>query len=232
MAITVKPKFPNVPALPGVPQLLRSPVFPASAVPVLLGGLAIGQLFQALTAQVVWGVFDSEGRNVIQPDSVVDFGIRNAYSVTTAPVERGSFFAYNKVATPYEPFVRMTKGGTEDERAAFLDSVDATLNDATTPLNQALPLYTIMTPERSYQRVTLQRTELLRRDVKGAFFVDIDLYFMEIRQIEAQYTTTAASTQNAQNVAALPPLNLLRVQAQVPPLGTAFAAAGALRLTP
>lgn len=217
MAVIPKPKFPNVPQLPGVPQLLRSPLFPAAAAPILLGGLALGQLAAALNVQPVWGLFDSNGDIVIQPDSVVDFGYRNGYTVGTYQVQRGNFAAYDKVSNPYELEVRMTKGGTENDRKNFIADIEGTLTDAQSdPFN--LMLYTLRTPERSYENVTLERYELDRRGGSGANFIDAYLYFKEIRQVSPQYTATASATMNAQNPAALPPENQLRVQPEAPGL--------------
>lgn len=229
MSIIPKPKFPNIPALPGVPQLLRSPIFPASAVPVLLGGLAIGKLFQALFTSPTWGVFDTKGTIVIKPDSVVDFGYRNNYSISTFPVQRGAFAAYNKVANPFEASVRMTKGGTLKDREDFIADIEGTIADTQSD-QQSLTLYTVLTPERQYENVSLERYESFRRSGAGAYFIDVDLYFREIRQVRPQYTSTAASTQNAQNPSALPPENQLRVQPAVA-LAT-FASVRNLRPTP
>lgn len=226
MAFIPKPQFPNVPKLPGVPQLLRSPQFPPGPPPVVGAVIAIGRLWQSLFTQPLWAIYKqaevepqetdegveqvtvvADREPVVVPDSFLTFGIRNEYSVSDYPVQRGAFMSYNKVANPYEPFVRMSKGGSLQERKAFLDSLDAIVG--------TLDLYDILTPEKTYLGVNVLRYELVREGAKGAYFFSaVDLYFREIRQVESVYTTSSADTANAQQSSAQPVQNVGTVPAQ------------------
>lgn len=235
MAIVPKPQFPNIPKLPGVPQLLRSSNFPASPGPVIGTAVAIGRLFQALFAKPQWGIFKqvppagdvtvtvggvsvksarptsrSQLQPVVTPDSFLDFGYRNESEVSDYPVQDGGFTTYNKVANAYETSVRMSKAGSQSDRQKFLKSIDDIL--ATTDL------YYILTPEKQYVNVNPYRFELTRRGAQGAFALwEVDLYFREIRSVTAQYTQTAVSTQNAQQPAAAPVANAGTVNGQAAP---------------
>lgn len=215
MAFIPKPQFPNVPKLPGVPQLLRSPVFPASPGPVLSAAAAIGSLWRAFFGQSKWGVYkqipptqpDESGvetvtvvgelRPVVEADSVLDFGYRNEVDIPDFPIQDGSFANYNRVNLPYEASVRLSKGGSEGDRRNFLNQIDAIMNTT--------ELFQIITPERTYENVNPIRFEMIRRGAGGAFFLtEVDLYFREIRTVTQQYTSTSLATQNARDPSAQP----------------------------
>jgi hypothetical protein len=204
MALIPKSKFPNVPKLPGVPQLTRSLRFPAGPPPALGIPLAIGRLWQSLFATPQWGIYDADNKLVIKPDSFVDMGYRKEANIPNFPVQDGSFASYNKVQTPQTVVLRITKGGSQTERMAFVQSCEL--------LVDSLALYWILTPERRYYNVNVLRTEFQRRGAGGAYFLEVDLYFQEIRQVQAQYTTYGSTTQNAQDPAAQPAANQGRVQ--------------------
>lgn len=205
--------FPNVPALPGVPQLVRQLGSPISS---FLGGLPIiGQILaQASQASNIWGVFSQPDTTsttaadgtvsvstpdpalVVQPDSIRDFSMRAEWRVSNFPVQQGSFTSYNKVTLPAEYAVQMVKGGTVDDRATFESQIDA--------IAGSTDLYTIVTPERSYPNSNVTRYEITRRGVSNAFFVVVDLFFIQIIEQDAAYSITS----NAQTPGALPNVSL------------------------
>lgn len=209
--------YPNVPNLPGVPQLPRRA---GTVIPELI--IAAGEqalfssLWQATQAPPAWGVFDSSNNQVIDPDSVVDFGNRNEWEVSSFPVQRGGFASYNKVVVPFETSVRMTKGGTQNDRLTFLQQIANIAGDTN--------LYSVMTPEWSYLNCNVTRYEVTRRGAAGAFFLDVDLFFIQINQVEGNQ----GQTTNAQDPTALPANNLGNVQVQPIDPQTALAAAPAL----
>lgn len=206
MAIVPKSPFPNVPPLPGVPQVRRNPLFPTSAPPVLGLALAVGRLWQSLTATPQWGIFNAKGQRVVLPDSVMDLAQRNDSRISDFPVQAGSFASYNKVANPFDVVVRLVKGGTKAERQLFLEAVQG--------LAESLDLFTVLTPERSYRNVNVTGYELTRRGVGGAHFLDVDVFLREVRQVSPQYSEAAKSTQNAQDPGSVPPANQGKLQPQ------------------
>jgi hypothetical protein len=218
MALITKPQYPNVPKLPGVPQLVRS----ANQIitgPVVGTAAAIGALWRALFVTNVWGIFKQrppveEGEDGIQTvtvvakqtpvvdcDSILDFGYRNEWDVPSYPVQDGTFASYNRVSLAYEASVRLSKGGSEADRRKFLDQIETILNSS--------QLYQIVTPERTYMNVNPVRTEQVRRGASGAYFLtEIDLYFVEVRTATAQYANTPiTTTENARNPSAQPTAN-------------------------
>lgn len=232
MALIPKLKFPNVPKLPGVPQLARSNLFPTTIPPILGLPLALGALWQSIFAVPQWAIYKAipppqpdpqeleDARNgidtvhvvakrqpVVKPDSFGEFSYRNEWSVSDFPVQEGAFASYDKVNNPFEIMVRLYKGGSKEVRKKFLDSIEAIVS--------TLDFYDILTPERTFLNVNVTRYEISRRGPKGAYFLDeIDLYFREIRVVKATYSTTSTVTQNAQNPSAQPVDNAGTVQAQ------------------
>lgn len=225
MAIIPKPRFPNVPKLPGVPQLLRSPLFPASPSPVLGAAIALGRLWQSLFTQPLWAIYkkaevaeiDDDGiegvtvtaerQPVIVPDSFLEFGYRNEFTISDYPIQDGGFVSYDKVSNPFETNVKMSKGGSQQERKKFLDSIENIIG--------TMDLYDILTPEKTYLSVNVTRYEIIRQGTVGAFFfADVALYFREIRFVTSTYSNTSATTQNAQDPSAAPVTNTGTVQSQ------------------
>lgn len=225
MALIPKALFPNVPKLPGVPQLNRSTLFPAGPPPVVGAAVALGRLWQALFAQPVWGIFKAEipttpsedgvetvtvvaeRKPVVVPDNILEFGYREESSIADFPIQDGGFVNYDKVDNPFEVVLRLSKGGSERERKAFLDSIYAIAGD--------LELYDIITPEKTYLSVNVLRFEVLRRGPRGAAMLsEVDLYFREIRIVTATYATTQVVIDDPQNPSATSPSNTGTVQPQ------------------
>lgn len=205
--------FPYVPIAPGVPPVPRSALIAPPAGATLGSQAPSGQLWQSAQAAPVWGVFDSSGAAVVQPDSVLTFDNRNDSDMPTFPVAPNSFANYNKVFLPFEVTLRFSKAGTLADRTSFLLAIDG--------LWRSLDLYTVLTPERSYVNCNLQRYEVARRGSGGAYFLtEVDLYFLQVLEAEALYTSSALLTSNAQNPSAIGPANAGTVYPQTPSSST------------
>ncbi len=222
MAFIPKPPFPNVPNLPGVPQLKRSSQFPPGPPPVLSGVIALGRLALAIITKPKWGIYKLDPTGgatttdpvtgldtlpevhitppILVPDNFSKFQFKNEWNVTTAPVQEGAFAAFNKTNNPFEITLRMTKGGSVADRQKFLDKLDT--------IAASLDAYKIVTPERTYLRCNITSYRVTRDGPKDAYFLtEVEITFIEIREVAAQYTNTAANTQNAKNPSAQPVVN-------------------------
>lgn len=191
--------FPNVPDLPGVPQVPRLPGFTVSEILTLGVDAISGALWQSAQALPTWGIYGSGaniGTAVLTPDSIIDFGARSQWQVLSFPVQQGGFASYNKVIVPSEFSVRMTRGGSQADRQSFLQQIANIAGDTN--------LYTILTPEWVYQNCNVTRYEVTRRGAAGAFFLDVDVYFIQVNQVTSIYQS---ATQNAQNPTAQPATN-------------------------
>jgi hypothetical protein len=239
-------QYPNVPQLPGVPQVNRSNAFPASTPPQLGGALALGRLAQAFLQKNVWGIFRDfsvelaeqsfrnanrqpgeplrltvfEGSNpvpVIAPDSFRTFNFKSEFDVTDAPTEAGGFASYNKVNQPFEIVVRLTKSSSRRARAEFLETLES--------ISRSLNLYKVVTDVRVYERLNIVRYEIRRDEARGAHWLnEVDVYFREIRIVSSEYSNTATNTANAKSPGASPTANTGTVQPVVPSDAQAAAA--------
>jgi hypothetical protein len=178
MASIVKPLFPNVPFLRGVPNLPRSPQFPPEIQAIL--GIAEGAMWQQLTRGPVWGIFGADFVPVAYADSILDFDYRNESRISSFPVQNGSFANYNKVNNPYESRVKMVIGQTKERRQAFLTAVDKAA--------KSLDLYNIVTPERTFINANIQGYNYRREAYNGAYLLIVELELIEIRQVALKYS--------------------------------------------
>jgi hypothetical protein len=206
--------YPNVPNVPGVPQLLRKlPSAPPTIVSTVAG---LASLARAFLSKSQWGIFKhteptkgeatrtSDGTLMlpaiivtakrlpsVTPDSYLDFDHNQEWSVTTAPTQQGAFADFNRVASPFEIKLRMTKGGTLSERKEFLQQIE---DLGTTQL------YDIFTPEKTYLNCNFTRSEISRRGEKGAYWLNmVDVFFREIRPVVATYTKTTIANPASPN---------------------------------
>lgn len=188
-------------------------------------------LWTAAQSPPAWGVFDQNNNQVIFPDSVLEFAYRRRYHVSDFPVQAGSFASYNKVIQPFEIQLRLSKSGTSADRAVFLNSLEQ--------LCASIALYTVVTLDGTYGNCNPDRFEVTRKGANGAFWLtEVDLYFIQIIQVAAQYTNTAIgnnefypgiSLYNSQSAAAQPVANQGNVLPQAPSSAYAGASQSAMQ---
>ena len=181
MPLPIIPKaiFPLVPNLPGVPALARSGAIILDA--LTLGKLGLADALDAAlgTNGPQWGIFDATGQPIAVADSIVSVGYRNSNRISDYPQELGAFASYNKVENPYNIKVRMTRGGTEDDRAQFIKALDAA--------EASMQLFSVMMPEATYLSASIEGIEYMRESGGGAYLITADISLIEIRN-----TVTAA----------------------------------------
>lgn len=195
--------YPDVPPYPGVPALPRDPALsftlpiPITAQTVVsftstaqqlaagnLDGIVTGELDTLMgTGDGVssesdlqlqrWGLFDENGEPVLRPTSFLGLEYRNSNRVSNYPLEQGAFESYNKVADPFDLVVGFAHGGDLGERADFLARV--------LELSKTLDLYTLVTPEETFQSVNIQRYDYARKTTNGASLIIVNLFLTEVR---------------------------------------------------
>lgn len=182
-----------LPPLPnGMPQLQRV----ANAIAPAQQAIQTVTILQADSITLLrkqgprWGIFKG-GAAVAQADSVLTFEYRQDSHIAQYPQEKGAFQSYNKVATPYDARVQMTRGGTEDDRAAFLGAIETAA--------RSLDLFDVVTPERVYSSANIQRFDYRRTSRGGVGLLTVELWLIEIRA-----TATAKFTSTATDAAADP----------------------------
>lgn len=180
-------KFPDVPLFDGVPAVYRSA---ANAVGVTSRGVA--QQAADATGEIVvarpkgWGVYTADGVVALAVDSIYAVEPGREFRIADYPQEAGGFLSYNKVATPGEVRLTVTKGGYKStDRQAFLRELDA--------LVETTDLYSIVTPERVFERYNIVRYDYRRTAEAGARLITVEILATEVREsAQSQFTTTKA----------------------------------------
>lgn len=162
--------FPNVPNVPGVPPVLRRPGFTPVTVALLIADAA--RFFGGLLGPR-WGIFQ-DGVAVIEAESVVGVQYRQSWALANYPLEQGGFESYDKVSLPFDLRVRFASGGTEQQRAALLRSVEEIAGNT--------ELYDVITPEKTYSDVNVVHYDYRREAIKGAGLIQIDIWCQEVRE--------------------------------------------------
>lgn len=188
--------FPDVPAYPGVPPLPGATPPPPGT---LLTGDAPG--VAQVTEAPIWGIFLA-GEPVVVADSVVSFDYDKEYRIAGFPIERGSFANYNKVELPYSERITFAKGGTDSDRAAFLDNLAAVL--------ASLDLFDVWTPDATYLNANVVRVSFSRTNRNGVTLILADVMIQEVRTAtETTFTNTVSPSgvreQSGGSVQAKPP---------------------------
>lgn len=176
--------FPNVPNFPGVPALPRSPNAIASTIHLLV---ADASFIFGLFFGPQWGIFRSGGDPVVVADSTVSFDFKQDWSISNYPVEPNSFASYDKVQRPFDVRLRMSAGGSEADRRALINSIDA--------IAGTIELFDVVTPEKVYRSVNVTHYSYDRTAIKGAGLIVIDIWLLQIRVAsDAAFTSSTTST--------------------------------------
>ena len=136
----------------------------------------------------------------------VDISAEN--QVAHEPVEKGSFAAYNKAASPTQLRVTLSRGGTGYDQQSMLDTLERLCNGT--------DLVTLVTPAQEYAGYNLESYTYSRKSDRGAQLLVVELSLIEIRQVDTQATTTVTALKPAQvkNKSDATTANTGKVQAQ------------------
>lgn len=236
MALTpiVKSAFPNVPDAPGVPPLKRSGT---QVIKTAILSKIEGYLWNLLTADTQWGIYTKDGKLLVEADTVMEVAYKQASRISNYPVQAGSFASYNKVATPYEATVLLSKGGgltalgaissvlsgggiagqSEKERSDFLTKIELAAN--------SLELYHVVTPEKIYTNANIQSYDYQRSQSNGARRIEVRINLIEVRETIPRYVKLALAPSggaligDTKNPAAAQTISIGKVQIQDPSAG-------------
>ncbi len=220
------PAFPDVPNVMGVPALIRraQPVLDAIGYASSIDN-KINRLLSP-PVEETWGVFDDAGVKVLTPETFIGLEFRQESNVLEHPIEEGSFSTYNKVDSSFDASIVMATGGTNSDRAALLQQVEI--------LIASLALYTIVTPEVTYESVTLCGYGFSRQQSNGSHQIVVSLRFKEIRETALVNADTSGEISSDPALVATPDAapsrSLGQVAAQAITDAQAAALAGAARV--
>ena len=140
-----------------------------------------------------WGIYDLSGQNkVINPDSIIQVDHKRTWRISDYPQEEGAFQSYNKVLTPWDVKVRMTKGGSVSDRTDFL----TTLSN----IAESLDLYSVRIPEGLYSSMSISDYSLNRTASNGVSLLTVDVAFIQIRISPSPLLSNTASPSGADQV--------------------------------
>jgi hypothetical protein len=136
-----------------------------------------------------WGIF-LDGVPVVVADNVIAFGFKQNARLSKYPQEQGAFASYNKVATPAEPRLQFSTGGSVTDRQAFLDSI--------APLIFDLNLYDVVTPEATYSGYNVINYDY-SRTADNAGLITVDVWLEEVVIAGAsEFSNTTSPTDASQ----------------------------------
>lgn len=161
--------------MPDIPNWKGIPDAAINAGISLGGGALINTLFGNY-----WGIFNEFGVPLLLADNVLSLQYQNQSRVVNAPIEKGSFTSYNKVADPYKATVQLSKssGGTL-ERGAFLAQLEI--------LAKSTLKFYIITPEYVYKSANVVGFDFAREARDGATLIKVNVHLKEIREVSVQY---------------------------------------------
>ena len=164
----------------GIPNLLRNA--PTAIVLTLLGNL-VSSLNDFFNPAPLWGIFlPGTTTYATEVSSVQEVNVAGETSVSNYPLEDGTFSTYNKILLPNTYAIRLVRDGSETQRGALLQWLQASLG--------SLDLFDVLTPEAGYSNVTLKSYRIMRTREAGAAMIVADCIFQEIRQIPAVYSAS------------------------------------------
>lgn len=181
------PLYPNVPIALGVPPVLRLVGRQDAPVPPIRSGSS-----QLESALFQWGIFDQGGEPIVDADNVAGVDDGKEYRIANYPLEQGSFLSYNKVATPAEIRIAMSKGGTLSDRQDFLKTLKSLQGD--------LKLYNVVTPEEVFTNMNIANVRKSRTQSNGATMITVEVTLVEIRIAPAASFSNSKSTSGASPV--------------------------------
>jgi hypothetical protein len=158
-----------------------------------------------------WGIFDQSLQPVIVGDSCLLVDFRKGYRISDYQVEPGSFASYNKVETPYDFKMTFTKGGSENDRQVFLNTVASVV--------ASISLYNAVAGEVSYPNANPTDYNYRRTNTEGMTLLTVEIMLEEVRptaQATFSSSSGAAPITNPQNPAAASQTNNGPVQPSIP----------------
>ncbi|MFL9904278.1 hypothetical protein PQR71_40175 [Paraburkholderia fungorum] len=167
----------------GIPALLGKVANVANTASLLVSD---AKLVLGMFAGPKWGVFNADGSIALRPDSIISVDAKREWSVPNYPQEQGAFQTYNKVMLPLDTNIRMTKGGTDNDRYQFLITLST--------LSKSLKTFKIGMPEgQVIANVTIVRFDFRRTSTNGVGLLTVDVALREVLTAPSPaFTNTAA----------------------------------------
>lgn len=126
-----------------------------------------------------WTLVNLTGTVAVVFDVFVDMDVSAENPVVKAPVELGSFVAFNKTSNPTQIGLKLALKG---DGATLQES----LNNLFT-LASGTDLVSVITPEREYRSYNIEKLQYSRTVEHGTDIIYVDLGLSEVREVVAEY---------------------------------------------
>jgi len=147
----------------------------------------------------LWGVYDKGLQaQIFDVDTCISIHPDSSAKVSNFPVEGGQFSSYNKVQTPLTCKINLAVAGAARIKQ-FLNDLESVSKD--------INLYTIVTPERVYTNMNLEKYSYPRSLRDGMNLVQADLTFVEIRIVYVAFTNAEINMKAPSKPKAKPPVD-------------------------
>jgi len=166
-------------AMTGIPNIpdFKGLVTSGSNALIGLGGAAI---IRAIFGNV-WGLVNEFGVPVLLADNVLGLSFQSASTIVNAPIEGGSFASYNKIATPSQAVVQMSKGsGGALQRGAFLAQLLA--------LEGSTLKFYVISPEFVHRNMCITNVDYARSAQEGVQLIVVNVSLEEVREVKVNYS--------------------------------------------
>jgi len=166
-------------AMTGIPNIpdFKGLVTSGSNALIGLGGAAI---IRAIFGNV-WGLVNEFGVPVVLADNVLGLSFQSASTIVNAPIEGGSFASYNKIATPSQAVVQMSKGsGGALQRGAFLAQLLA--------LEGSTLKFYVISPEFVHRNMCITNVDYARSAQEGVQLIVVNVSLEEVREVKVNYS--------------------------------------------
>lgn len=166
-------------AMTGIPNIpdFKGLVTSGSNALIGLGGAAI---IRAIFGNV-WGLVNEFGVPVVLADNVLGLSFQSASTIVNAPIEGGSFASYNKIATPSQAVVQMSKGsGGAFQRGAFLAQLLA--------LEGSTLKFYVISPEFVHRNMCITNVDYARSAQEGVQLIVVNVSLEEVREVKVNYS--------------------------------------------
>lgn len=173
-------KLPSIPSLPSVnvPKVVSFAKSPAAVLNVV--SLIAKNLPKLNPPRPIYAILNAETLIPLTiPDSWLEITpLVSEYQVSDYPIEDGAFATYNKVRRPSLVAATLTKGGTDLERATWLEAIRQQLQSDPTAL------YNVLTPAGIFPNQTLVSLSFQTRNDRGSNLLYLEMKFSEVPPID------------------------------------------------
>lgn len=128
-----------------------------------------------------WTIYNTASGEAVQFSSFIGAEMVGDAKVITAPIEGGSFVAYNKTVSPFELSVN---GAIKGDSSVLSDALNTLAQ-----MRENTDLYNIVTPDKVYRSMNMIKLEYSRDTDSGTDLILFSARFMEVKEIQSLYSS-------------------------------------------